>query len=101
MKPYNASMGLMLETTALLDAHAKSPGKRPDLRLQYMAMAGRQHIPFTTGIMVGIGESWQDRVEALFKIAHLHRSFGHIQEVIIQPLDPKAGNGSGECTPGQ
>jgi FO synthase subunit 1 len=91
LKPYNASMGLMLETTAQLDAHAKSPGKRPDLRLQYMAMAGRLRIPFTTGIMVGIGESWQDRVEALSKIAHLHSVFGHIQEVIIQPLDPKPG----------
>jgi FO synthase subunit 1 len=91
LQPYNASMGLMLETTALLEAHAKSPGKRPDLRLQYMAMAGRLRIPFTTGIMVGIGESWQDRVESLTKIAHLHRAFGHIQEVIIQPLDPKPG----------
>ena len=91
LQPYNASMGLMLETTARLQAHAKSPGKRPDLRLQYMAMAGRLRIPFTTGIMVGIGESRQDRVEALRKIADLHRAFGHIQEVIIQPLDPKPG----------
>jgi FO synthase subunit 1 len=91
LQPYNASMGLMLETTALLDVHAKSPGKRPNLRLQYMAMAGRFRIPFTTGIMVGIGESQQDRIEALRKIAHLHRAFGHIQEVIIQPLDPKQG----------
>lgn len=91
LQPYNASMGLMLETTALLDAHAGSPGKMPDLRLRYMQLAGRLKIPFTTGIMVGIGESMQDRVEALSKIAHLHRAFGHIQEVIIQPLDPKAG----------
>jgi len=91
LQPYNASMGLMLETTARLGAHAKSPGKRPDLRLQYMAWAGRLRIPFTTGILVGIGESMQDRVEAISKIAHLHRAFGHIQEVIIQPLDPKPG----------
>jgi FO synthase subunit 1 len=91
LQPYNASMGLMLETTALLDAHAQSPGKRPNLRLQYMALAGRLRIPFTTGIMVGIGESQQDRKEALRKIAHLHSAFGHIQEVIIQPLDPKSG----------
>lgn len=89
LQPYNASMGLMLETTADLGAHAKSPGKRPDLRLQYIARAGRLRIPFTTGILVGIGESMQDRVEAISKIAHLHRDFGHIQEVIIQPLDPK------------
>ncbi len=91
LQPYNASMGLMLETTALLDVHAKSPGKRPDLRLQYMAMAGRLRIPFTTGILIGIGESMQDRIDTLSKIAHLHRTFGHIQEVIIQPLDPKQG----------
>jgi 7,8-didemethyl-8-hydroxy-5-deazariboflavin synthase len=91
LQPYNASMGLMLETTARLEAHAKSPGKRPDLRLQYIARAGRLRIPFTTGILVGIGESMQDRVEAISKIAHLHRAFGHIQEVIIQPLDPKQG----------
>lgn len=91
LQPYNASMGLMLETTARLGAHAKSPGKRPDLRIQYIARAGRLRIPFTTGILVGIGESMQDRVEAISKIAHLHRAFGHIQEVIIQPLDPKPG----------
>ncbi len=91
LQPYNASMGLMLESTARLEAHAKSPGKRPDLRLLYIAMAGRLRIPFTTGIMVGIGESMQDRIEAISKIAHLHRAFGHIQEVIIQPLDPKQG----------
>lgn len=98
LQPYNASMGLMLETTALLDAHAKSPGKRPDLRLEYLAMAGRQKIPFTTGILVGIGESWQDRIEALTEIAHLHRAFGHIQEVIIQPLDPKPGTALEKAT---
>jgi FO synthase subunit 1 len=91
LQPYNASMGLMLETTAHLAAHAKSPGKRPDLRLQYIASAGRLRIPFTTGILVGIGESMQDREEAIREIAHLHRAFGHIQEVIIQPLDPKPG----------
>lgn len=91
LQPYNASMGLMLESTANLSAHAHSPGKRPDLRLEHIARAGRLQIPFTTGILVGIGESWQDRVESLQAIAHLHRAFGHIQEVIIQPLDPKPG----------
>ena len=52
-------------------------------------MAGRLKIPFTTGILIGIGESWQDRLDAIAAIARLHRTFGHIQEVIIQPLDPK------------
>jgi FO synthase subunit 1 len=91
LQPYNASMGLMLETTAHLGAHAQSPGKSPDLRLQYIALAGRLCIPFTTGILIGIGESMQDRAQAISKIALLHRAFGHIQEVIIQPLDPKPG----------
>ena len=62
-------------------------------------MAGRLRIPFTTGIMVGIGESRQDRIEALSKIAHLHRAFGHIQEVIIQPLDPKPGTALEKAPP--
>jgi FO synthase subunit 1 len=91
LQPFNASMGLMLETTANVLAHERSPGKRPDLRLQYMAMAGELHIPFTTGILIGIGESMQDRIEAISKIAQMQRDFGHIQEVIIQPLDPKPG----------
>ncbi len=91
LKPYNASMGLMLESLVLLPVHARSPGKRPDLRLNHIAQAGRLRIPFTTGILVGIGESWQDRIRALQAIAKLHRAFGHIQEVIIQPLDPKPG----------
>jgi FO synthase subunit 1 len=91
LQPYNASMGLMLESTACLAAHADSPGKRPDLRLDYIARAGRLHIPFTTGILVGIGESWHDREASLQAIADLHQIYGHIQEVIIQPLDPKPG----------
>jgi len=91
LKPYNASMGLMLETTALLKAHEGSPGKRPDVRLDHIARAGRLRIPFTTGILIGIGESWEDRKESLEAIADLHRTYDHIQEVIIQPLDPKSG----------
>jgi FO synthase subunit 1 len=91
LQPYNASMGLMLESLALLPVHAQSPGKRPDLRLDHIARAGRLQIPFTTGILVGIGESWQDRIESLQAIADLHRAFGHIQEVIIQPFEPKPG----------
>ena len=94
LQPYNASMGLMLETAARVEAHALSPGKDPGLRLQYIALAGRLRIPFTTGILVGIGESRQDRLDSLQKIAELHHEFGHIQEVIIQPLDPKMGTPS-------
>jgi FO synthase subunit 1 len=91
LSPYNASMGLMLETTAHVEAHAESPGKVPEARLDFIARAGRLKVPLTTGILVGIGESWEDRRASLRSIADLHHSYGHIQEVIIQPLDPKPG----------
>jgi 7,8-didemethyl-8-hydroxy-5-deazariboflavin synthase len=91
LKPYNASMGLMLETTAIVAAHDHSPGKNPAARLDYVARAGRRKIPFTTGLLIGIGESWADRKDSLKAIADLHRLYDHIQEVIIQPLDPKVG----------
>ena len=91
LKPYNASMGLMLECGVTLDAHSHSPGKNPKLRLEHIAQAGRLRIPFTTGILVGIGESWQDRISSLEAINALHERFGHIQEVIVQPFDPKPG----------
>ena len=89
LQPYNASMGLMLESCARLDAHLDSPGKDPGLRLEHIACAGRLNIPFTTGILVGIGESRWDRIQSLQAIARLHAGFGHIQEVIVQPFDPK------------
>jgi len=91
LKPYNASMGLMLETTGSVPAHARSPGKNPLTRLDHIARAGRLKIPFTTGLLIGIGESWEDRVNSLRAISDLHGSYDHIQEVIIQPLDPKLG----------
>ncbi len=91
LAPYNASMGLMLETTARVSAHESSPGKSPELRLEHIAQAGKLRIPFTTGILLGIGESEKDRKESLEAIADLHRTYDHIQEVIVQPLDPKTG----------
>jgi FO synthase subunit 1 len=75
----------------IVAAHASSPGKRPDIRRDFIALAGKMRIPFTTGILVGIGESQEDRRASLQAIADLHRSFDHIQEVIVQPLDPKPG----------
>ena len=93
LAPYNASMGLMLETTAAVAAHSGSPGKQPAARWEHIARAGRLKIPFTTGILVGIGETMEDRRASLKAIADLHRTYGHIQEVIIQPLDPKPGTG--------
>jgi 7,8-didemethyl-8-hydroxy-5-deazariboflavin synthase CofG subunit len=83
------SMGLMLETTSynLLApgaAHDNAPDKVPAKRLHTIEQAGRQQVPFTTGVLIGIGETPQDRVDTLLAIRELHRRYGHIQEVIIQ-----------------
>jgi FO synthase subunit 1 len=91
LKEVNASMGLMLETTAEIPAHAHSPGKDPAVRIEMIAEAGRQRIPFTTGLLIGIGEEPSDREESLEVIRDLHRRYGHIQEVIIQNFCPKEG----------
>jgi FO synthase subunit 1 len=91
LKPLNASMGLMLESTATLEAHKDCPGKIPERRLDTIREAGKLQIPYTTGLLVGIGEKREDRVESLEAIAGLHREYGHIQEVIIQNFAPKPG----------
>lgn len=91
LKPVNASMGLMLETTAALEAHKDCPGKVPERRLETIRDAGRLKIPYTTGLLIGIGESREDRVESLEAISGLHEKYGHIQEVIIQNFAPKPG----------
>ena len=78
----------MLESTssALLrrTTHAAAPDKIPSRRLAVLESAGKQQVPFTTGILVGIGESAHDRVESLHAIAEMHRRYGHVQEVIVQ-----------------
>ena len=89
LKDVNASMGLMLETTAELEAHSQSPGKEPAERLQMIEEAGRLKIPFTTGILIGIGETREDRIRSLETLAAVHERYGHIQEVIVQPFLPK------------
>src|SRR6202795_2415047 len=83
------SMGLMLESTnsALLApgaAHDNAPDKVPAKRLRTIEEAGKQRVPFTTGLLIGIGESLEDRVDTLLAIRELHRRYGHIQEVIVQ-----------------
>ena len=83
------SMGLMLETTntALLvrgAAHDNAPDKVPAKRLRTIEEAGKQKVPFTTGLLIGIGESPQDRVDTLLTIRALHERYGHVQEVIVQ-----------------
>jgi len=91
LREVNASMGLMLETTAVVDAHRNSPGKDPSVRIETIENAGKLQIPFTTGILTGIGETFSDREESLGVIRDLHRRYGHIQEVIVQNFCPKAG----------
>ncbi|MDD1725151.1 MAG: 7,8-didemethyl-8-hydroxy-5-deazariboflavin synthase CofG, partial [Methanospirillum sp.] len=93
LKRVNASMGLMLETTADLPAHRNSPGKNPKKRIEMIQEAGRLRIPFTTGLLIGIGETLSDRRDSLLVIAELHRRYGHIQEVIIQNFCPKPDTG--------
>ncbi len=90
------SLGLMLETTSreLLRAgraHAGAPDKVPALRLKTIEDAGKHRIPFTTGLLIGIGETLDDRVDTLLAIRELHRRYGHIQEVIVQNFRVKPG----------
>lgn len=90
-----ASMGLMLESSSerLCEEggpHALSPTKHPNERLKVLEQAGKLKIPFTTGILVGIGETWRERVESLLEIKKVHEKYGHIQEIIIQNFVPKA-----------
>jgi FO synthase subunit 1 len=82
----NASMGVMLETTAEVQAHGGPRAKSPGQRLNTLRNAGELGVPFTTGILVGIGEDWHDRAESLLAIRELHERYGHIQEVIVQPV---------------
>jgi FO synthase len=90
----NPSLGLMLESTStkLAAAHpaATTPDKLPALRLRTIEDAGKLGVPFTTGILIGIGETMEDRIESLLAIKRLHEQYGHIQEVIIQNFRVKA-----------
>ena len=95
LKPVAPSMGMMLETTSrrLFEtkglAHYGSPDKDPEVRLRTLADAGRLSIPFTTGLLVGIGETLTERAETLHAIRRSHKEFGHVQEVIVQNFRAK------------
>ena len=89
LKPVAPSMGLMLETTADIPAHRGSPDKVPAVRLRTLEDAGRLSVPFTTGMLVGIGESLRDRAETVFAIRASHARHGHVQEVIVQNFRAK------------
>ncbi|MFW9880651.1 MAG: 7,8-didemethyl-8-hydroxy-5-deazariboflavin synthase subunit CofG [Candidatus Thorarchaeota archaeon] len=89
LKKYNASMGLMLESTSMKlfekgGVHENSSGKLPKKRVEHIKNAGKLKIPFTTGLLLGIGESIEDVIEDLFLIKEINNEYGHIQEVIIQ-----------------
>jgi 7,8-didemethyl-8-hydroxy-5-deazariboflavin synthase CofG subunit len=97
------SMGMMLETTderlRKLHAHLRAPDKEPSRRLSTLAAAGRARVPFTTGLLVGIGESRPSREASLRAIGEIQKTYGHIQEVIIQPFTPHAGTMMSDCAP--
>ncbi|GAB0103222.1 bifunctional FO biosynthesis protein CofGH [Nocardia sp. JMUB6875] len=90
LKPVAPSMGMMLETTSTRlftepgQAHYGSPDKDPAVRLRALTDAGRLSVPFTTGILVGIGENLTERAESILAIRKAHKAFGHVQEVIVQ-----------------
>lgn len=93
LRPVNVSLGLMLESTSarLCEPgmpHRRAPDKRPDARLRMTRQAGELGIPFTSGVLVGIGETPRECVETLLEIRELHRAHGHIQEVIVQCFQP-------------
>jgi FO synthase len=94
LRASNPSLGLMLESTStnLAAAHPvdRTPDKLPALRLRTIEDAGRLGVPFTTGILIGIGETMEDRVESLVAIKRLHQQYGHVQEVIIQNFRVKS-----------
>ncbi|MCB2080167.1 MAG: 7,8-didemethyl-8-hydroxy-5-deazariboflavin synthase CofG, partial [Novosphingobium sp.] len=106
MRPVSPSMGLMLESTSdrLCEkgqAHHGSPDKVPAVRLASLEAAGRARVPMTSGILIGIGETPEERIESLIALRDLHREHGHIQEVIVQNFCPKPGtkmSGAPEAT---
>jgi 7,8-didemethyl-8-hydroxy-5-deazariboflavin synthase CofG subunit len=94
LREVNVSMGLMLENLSdrLLLAggpHFNAPDKRPAVRLRTLEEAGKLRIPFTTGLLIGIGETWEERIDSLFAIREVHQRYGHIQEVIVQNFRAK------------
>lgn len=91
LQQVNGSMGLMVEqvTPRLLDTvHRHAPSKHPEVRLRQLIWAGELEIPFTTGLLLGLGESEADWVDSLRAIAAIQTRYGHIQEVILQPHSP-------------
>ena len=100
LRPVTASQGMMLESlNPHLPCHLGSPDKEPRRRLATLEAAGEAAIPFTTGILCGIGETREDRIVALEAIAAAHRRHGHVQEVIVQNFLPKPGTAMHAASP--
>jgi len=100
LRTVSASQGMMVESLrADLACHRGAPDKQPERRLQTLEAAGRLQIPYTTGILIGIGEDRADRIEALEAIAESHLHHGHVQEVIVQNFLPKPGTGMRDHPP--
>lgn len=96
LRPVSASMGMMLENVSrrLMEkgqAHYACPDKVPVQRLRTLELTGKHNVPFTTGILIGIGETWQERIDSLIAINEIHKKYGHIQEVIVQNFKAKPG----------
>jgi FO synthase len=94
LRPVNASMGVMLEILSERlcfegGPHHRAPSKRPRVRLKTLDLAGQLKVPFTTGILIGIGETRRERIASLLAIARSHRRYGHVQEVIVQNFRAK------------
>jgi len=95
LRPVAPSMGMMLETTSERlwstpgEAHYRSPDKEPAVRLRVLSDAGRVGVPFTTGILIGIGETLLERAESLHALRRIGREYGHLQEVIVQNFRAK------------
>src|SRR5262245_55558693 len=103
LRKVSVSQGIMLETTSERlsqrdGPHFGSPDKMPAVRLATLEAAGRARVPFTTGILIGIGETRTERIEALLAIREVHARHGHIQEVIIQNFRAKPGTRMSEAT---
>ena len=104
LRKVSASMGMMLESSAARlcekgQVHYGSPDKDPVVRLETLEDAGREGVPFTTGILIGIGETREERLDSLLAIRHLHLRYGHVQEVIIQNFVPKADTKMANVSP--
>jgi FO synthase len=102
LRKVSVSQGIMLETISPRlsergGAHFGSPDKDPQVRIDMIASAGRQRIPFTSGILIGIGETRLERIQSMLALKHLHERYGHIQEIIIQNFRAKPATRFAEC----